>query len=290
MLFFLKNDKLTVTLSEKGGEIVSVKDNESCEYIWQGDPAFWTGQTPILFPICGRLFEGKYTYRGKTYEMGNHGFVRHSMLRGEQIDDTTVRFVLSANEDTRAVYPFDFTLIITYTLEGDKLSSSLSVINDGEEILPFAVGLHPGFNVPLDTGDFSDWYLEFAEECSPDRILHTDACFLTGKRTALPVEGGRIFRLRHDLFLIDGIFMSNLCQQVTLKSDKSRRSILFSFPDMPYLGIWHKPRTEAPYVCIEPWCGLPSFDGQVDDIENKADMFRLLPKSEKTVSYSLIFR
>ena len=33
--------------------------------------------------------------------------------------------------------------------------------------------------------------------------------------------------------------------------------------------FWQKPNTDAPYVCIEPLCGLPSFEGKVDDIETK---------------------
>ena len=45
-----------------------------------------------------------------------------------------------------------------------------------------------------------------------------------------------------------------------------------SYPDMRYLGIWHKPKSDAPYVCIEPWTSLPSVDGEVDDLETKADM------------------
>ena len=49
----------------------------------------------------------------------------------------------------------------------------------------------------------------------------------------------------------------------------------FSYPGFPYLGFWHKPKTEAPYLCIEPWHGLPSDEGVVDDLDTKHDMVRL---------------
>ena len=83
--------------------------------------------------------------------------------------------------------------------------------------------------------------------------------------------------------------MDRIAPAVTLKSDKSERSVTMSYEGMPYLGIWHKPRTQAPYVCIEPWCGLPSFDGQIDDMSKKSDMFHILPNKEKAISYSIEF-
>ena len=289
MLYILKNNEITVTISDLGAEIVSVKYARDCEYIWQGDPTYWTGQAPLLFPICGRLFEGKYTYDGKTFEMGNHGFARRSVFEAKQ-DNNSVTFTLKPNDDIKKMYPFDFELKVTYMLCSNTLSSSITINNTGDVILPAAIGLHPGFNVPLDnSGSFEDWYLEFENRCSPDELVFSDTCFMTGKKRALPLKDGKILPLRHELFSIDGVFMSNADRTVTLRSDKSNRYVKFSFPDMPYLGIWHKPRTEAPYVCIEPWCGLPAYDGVIDDFSTKCDMFRLIPGDKKTVNYSLIF-
>ena len=292
MIYTLKNQELTVQLSDRGAEVVSVMCAGGCEYIWQGDPAYWTGQAPIMFPICGRLVEGKYTYRGKTYEMGNHGFARRSVFAGEQVSEDRVRFVLRDNEETRRMYPFAFELIVDYRLTGNHLDSRITVRNVGDELLPAALGLHPGFNVPL-TGEtqtaFDDWYLEFAQECSPDEILMSESGHLTGRRRAYDLEKGRILRLSHSLFEEDSIFVSNAHREVTLRSDKSARFVTFLYPDMPYLGVWHAPRSDAPYVCIEPWCGLPAYDGVVDDFATKHDMFRIQPKSERSIAYTLIF-
>ena len=290
MIYTLKNQELTVSLSDHGAELVSVKCAGDCEYIWQGDAAYWTGHAPLLFPICGRLFEGKYTYGGETYSMGNHGFARRSVFEAETVEADFVRFVLRDNDETRAMYPFAFALAVEYRLTGNRLDSRITVVNRGETLLPAAIGLHPGFNLPLGgDGAFDDWYLEFAEPCSPDEIETTPTGFLTGRRKAYDLEKGRFLRLHHGLFDPDSIFMSNVCRDVTLRSDKSARFVRFLCPEMPYMGIWHTPKSDAPYLCIEPWCGLPAYDGIVDDFASKCDMFRLQPKSEKSVAYTLIF-
>ena len=71
----LKNDILTVQVSEMGAELQSIVKN-GYEYLWQGDPAFWGRRSPVLFPIVGSVWEKKYRVGGKEYEMGQHGFAR----------------------------------------------------------------------------------------------------------------------------------------------------------------------------------------------------------------------
>ena len=288
MVYTLKNQALRVDISSLGAEIMSVTKN-GCEYVWQGNPEFWAGRTPILFPICGRLFGGKYTYGGKEYEMNLHGFARNSEFETAKLTDTYAEFKLRANEKTKACYPFDFELTVSYTLDGNAIRSSAVIKNTGNETLPATFGAHPGFNVPLDNGSFDDWYLEFSEDCTPDELVFSDTCFNTGIKKAYPLKDGKILPLRHSLFDIDAIFMDRVAPSVTLKSDKSQRYVTVRYDGMPYLGIWHKPRTEAPYVCIEPWCGLPSFDGKIDDMATKSDMFHVQAGRSKTVSYEIIF-
>lgn len=289
MNYILKNDQITVTLSSFGAQITSVKCAGGCEYIWYGDEKYWTGQAPVLFPICGRFYGAKYTCKGKEYSMGTHGFARHSEFEVAHADEKSVTFVLTQNEQTLSQYPFDFEFAVTYTLDGAKIECAHVIKNTGKEILPATVGAHPGFNVPLDNGSFEDWYLEFGEECSPDLLIFSDTCFNTGLKRALYIEDSKKIALKHSLFNIDAIFMSNMAKSVTLKSDRSDRFVRLDYADMQYLGIWHKPQSDAPYVCIEPWCGLPSFDGKTEAIEEKNDMFRIPAGSSKTVRYSITF-
>ena len=77
MRYTIENKKIAVTVDSLGAELVSLKTKaDDCEYVWQGDPTYWTGHAYNLFPICGRLTDGKYTYKGETYEMNLHGFAR----------------------------------------------------------------------------------------------------------------------------------------------------------------------------------------------------------------------
>ncbi len=290
MNYVLKNDALTVTLSDLGAEMISVRRGD-CEYVWQKDDTYWKdGQAPLLFPICGRLIDGAYEYEGKRYKMAIHGFAKDSVFQVARWNDCEIEFVLDADESTKRSYPFDFSLSVIYRLEGETLTTNAVIRNRGDGVMPAAFGAHPGFNVPLDgVGSFEDYQLEFSEPCSPDEVVMTPACFLTGERKPFLLEKGRSLPLRHSLFDIDAIFLARVSDSVTLRSDKTPRSVTLTYPDMPYLGIWHMPRTDAPYVCIEPWCGLPDYDGAVGDILQKSDMFRIPAGEEKSVSFSVTF-
>lgn len=290
MLYTLKNEFLTVKLSDMGAEITSVKSTDGCEYMWQGDKKYWGGQAPLMFPICGRLYGGKYTYGGKEYEMNIHGFARKSTFSAEQTDEKSIRFTLTESEETLAVYPFRFKLTVEYALSERKLSGNVTVENTGNQILPFTIGLHPGFNVPFDKGEFDDCYVEFEGFCSPDKIGMSDTCFLTGKNEAFPIESGRRIRLSHSLFDNDAIFLERTDTRVRLASTRSEKYIDLAFDGFPYMGLWHAPRTDAPYVCIEPWCGLPSYDGEIDDLSKKRDTFRLPEGEKKELAYSITFK
>lgn len=289
MTCVLKNDLLTVTLSDKGAEIISVKTADGCEYIWQGDAKYWEGQAPLMFPICGRLFGGKYTYGDKEYEMNLHGFARKMTFSVKEADCTHAVFVLTDSEDTLSQYPFPFVLTVEYRLCENRVIGSVTVENSGSDTMPFALGLHPGFNVPLGEGSFEDCYVEFTEPCSPDKLILSDTCFLTGKSEAFYVEGGKRIALSHSLFDNDAIFLSRVSDEVTLGSTVSKRYVRFKFEGFPYLGMWHAPKTDAPYVCIEPWCGLPSYDGEIDNFARKRDLFRIGGGETKNMQYTLTF-
>jgi len=290
MIYTLKNEQLTVEISSLGAEVMSVKRGD-CEYIWQGgQPNYWRGKTPLLFPICGRLNDGKYTYGGKTYEMALHGFARRTEFECLSAKECELVFFLAATDATKALYPFEFALTLTYRLQGSCLALSAKIENRGTDVMPATFGGHPGFRVPLDgNSDFSDWSLEFAEECEPDRIEIAPSGLQSGVRTAYPLKDRRILPLSHDLFQIDGIFMARMARRITLKSEKSARSVTLDYPDMPYLGIWHDAQSDAPFVCIEPWCGLPDYDNRPLDFSQKAQMFHLAPGTEKIVGFDLIF-
>lgn len=287
MEYILENEQLKVTVSDAGAEIRSIVGKKTgTEYLWQGDPTYWAGRAPVLFPICGRLTGGKYTWKGQTYEMNLHGFARHCTFTAEKVSKNAITLLLTANEETKKSYPFDFEFRMTYTLTDSTVECRYDVENEKEDDLPFAIGGHPGFNVPMEAGkNFEDYRLEFACAKEARELVFSDTCFDTGKTRAFPLEEGRILPLRHSLFDIDAVFLTDMCHKVTLGTPGGTRSLTLSFKGFPHVGFWHKPRTKAPYVCIEPWCSVPSPDGVIDDFATKKELTHL----KKGESYTNAF-
>ncbi len=287
MLYTIENKFIEVEISNVGAELMSIKLKEDgTQYLWQGNAEYWSGRAYNLFPICGRLTEGKYTYKGKTYEMNLHGFTRKTPLNVINQKSDSISFNLKANENTIKMYPFDFDLTITYILENTSVKTLFIVKNNGEETMPFAVGGHPGFNVPLDNnGTFEDYYLEFACEKQAKSIVMSPTCYTTRETLPFALEKGKILHLKHDLFDNDAIILQDMCKKITLKSSVSNKSVTLEYPDMNYLGLWHKPHSDAPYICIEPWYSVPAYDGEIDDLSSKRDMIHL----EKGKTYQNAF-
>lgn len=275
----LKNEFLTVTLSSKGGELTSAVGKDGTEYVWTADPAFWGQHAPILFPFDGRLTNGHYSLDGVERPMTIHGYFSSEELEIVSASDTLVTFRHRGpvfREDNE--YDRKYEALLTYTLTGDTLTVGFAVTNQDDRTMYFGYGGHPGFNVPLADGlKFTDYYLEFSEDCVPAQIGFSPACYLQGADVPLVLEGDRRLRLNHLLFNHDAIFMRNMAHEVTLKTDADSHGVTLTFPKMPYLGVWHRPYTEAPYVCIEPWVSLPSRQDIVEKFEERRDLVVLAP-------------
>ncbi len=282
MLYTIENEQIRVEISDKGAEIMSIVGKKSGhEYLWQGDATYWASRATVLFPICGRLTEGKYTWKGKEYEMILHGFSKLSQHKVIAQTKESITFELTATEESKAIYPFDFVFRMTYTLDGASVKNLFTVINENEEDLPFSVGGHPGFNIPFIEGEqFEDYYLEFENAVPCERLVMSPTCYYTGATEPFPLKDGKVLELRHDLFVNDAIFLTGTDRTVSLKSKKNDRAVTVKFSDkMENLGFWQKPNTDAPYVCIEPWHGVPAYDGKIDDFATK-NLFTHLKKGE----------
>jgi galactose mutarotase-like enzyme len=106
------------------------------------------GGIPILFPICGNLPDNLYTIDGKQYTLKQHGFARDlpwEVTEQSTQDLVSLTLVLNSNNQTYAVYPFDFQLAFTYQLKGNTLTIQQRYTNRSAEPMPFSVGLHPYF-------------------------------------------------------------------------------------------------------------------------------------------------
>ena len=285
MVKTIKNEYLTVKINEVGAELYSIKSNKTgTEYLWQGDEKYWSGRSPVLFPICGRLFEGKYICDGKIYEMANHGIARRTEFSSHSISDASAEFTLCSDENTKKIYPFDFEFKVIFALKNNRLEITYSVKNKGKTDMPFSFGAHPAFNVPFGGDEqFEEYYLEFGADTLEKILLSSNGLYL-GKTEKFLLEDKKLW-LTHDLFDNDALFFKTKSGSVKLKSAKNDKCIEVIYDDMTSVGVWHKPKTDAPYVCIEPWHGIPADEGKTDDFATKRDMLTIKPEQEYGNTY-----
>lgn len=288
VLHRIGNEFLTVTASEQGAELWSLKGRDGTEYLWQGDRTYWTDRAPNLFPYVARLTEGSYWLDGKRWHMDIHGLAPYCRFQLAEKSDRHMTFLLTDSPDTRVCYPRRFAFRVCYALEEQRLKITYTVENRDEKTMYFGLGGHPGFRVPLREGKcFTDYRLRFSHPCSPVRVGFTPDCFRSGRDEPFPLEEGRFLPLRHDLFDDDAIVLSQADREVTLEAEGDSRSITVSCPQMPYLGLWHMPGTDAPYVCIEPWVSLPSEQGKVAVFEEQPDLITLEPGGQYENCWSI---
>ena len=309
MIYTLKNSEMEVQVSSKGGELVSMKDADQTEYIWIGDATYWKRHAPQLFPCIGRLTNNQYRMDGALHEMGQHGFLRDYELTkveseeqagAETVRDaagqagaeaetvTSLHLQLQSDTSTRQLYDRDWTVDIFYSLCGKTLSVRFQVRNCDTRTMRFGYGIHPGFNVPLNPAlRFEDYRLDFHEVSTPKQMELTEHYTISGGMHDYALEEDRYLPLQHSLFDHDAIILKDMPHTVTLGSQKDEKKVTVTFPDMPYLGIWHAPETDAPFVCIEPWSSLPSTDGVVDEFETKPDFITVEPEETYTNSWSI---
>ena len=274
----LENSRLRLTVDSLGAQMMSLQNLDGREYLWQGDPRYWCERAPVLFPVVGRLTGNSYRYGGQVYSMGIHGFAAHQDFSCLCPEPNRLVLELTDNRETREQYPFAFCLKIIYELIKDRVQVTYQVENTGTGMLPFGIGGHPGFRVPLEEGEqFDDYILEFTGGCQPDRVGFTPQVFLSGQDQPYSLNEGKYLPLRHDLFDEDAVILKNMSREITLRSRVSPHGVQVSYPDMPYLGLWHVPNTDAPYLCIEPWSSLPARQNVVEDFACKSDLIQLGP-------------
>lgn len=288
MIYTLRNSEMEVLVSSKGGELVSLRDADKTEYIWIGDARYWKRHAPQLFPCIGRLTNGQYRMDGVLHEMGQHGFLRDYELTKVEESETSLHLQLTSDASTRQLYDREWIVDIFYTLCGKTLSVKFQVRNCDTRTMRFGYGIHPGFNVPLNPAlRFEDYRLDFHEASIPKQMELTERYTISGGMHDYALEEGRYLPLQHSLFDHDAIILKDMPHTVTLGSQKDEKKVTVAFPDMPYLGIWHAPETDAPFVCIEPWSSLPSTDGIIDEFETKPDFITVEPEETYTNRWSI---
>ena len=271
-----------------GAEMVSFKGVDGREVIWQADPTVWAGHAPILFPVCGMTKDGKVKFDGVTYPLMKHGFCRSAEFTVEKCGDDFVDLILVPNDNTREQYPFEFIFHVIYTLCDNGFRTDFIVENKSDRVMPFCVGGHPAFIVPMEEGaSYTDYQVVFP--CQEEgRSLLVPGGFIDGEEI-IPLENGRILPLNHQWFDEKDtlVFAEPNSRYVDLIHHVSGKGLRISFPKMEVLAIWSKPITHGDYVCLEPWHGTPALINESGNFEDKPYATLLKPGMSHQCGYSV---
>ncbi len=262
MIHYIENEYVKVGVKTDGAELTSfVSKENSFEYLWQGNPDVWYGQSPVLFPIIGRVLDDVYYLNGKEFTMPKHGLFRKREAELVEKTETSMTFMEKADDETRKIFPYEFRVYVKFELDGKKLVCTYNVFNDSADVMYFSIGGHPGFNCEI--GD----YILFEKNETIETVAIDTECLRTGKTIPVLNNNNKLV-ITKDIFNDDALIFNNMeSSYLTLVSDNHTRTVKFDFSDCSYLGIWAKPG--APYVCIEPWWGVNDSHERKSDISQK---------------------
>ena len=275
----ITSGSLTATIAHHGAELQSLKDADGNEYMSSGDPAYWSGRAPLLFPIVGRLSEDRLRFGDANYTMLKHGFARKSDFSVIDQSENAVRFRLSDNAETHAQYPFAFELDAHFRIAGQTLHMTVTVRNAGGTPLPFSFGYHPAFAWPLPGGGARGDHRIHFEADEPARLCRlTPDGLIQPDLVPTPVRGNQLM-LADAMFEQDALIWKSLASRRLTYGATGHTSLDIAFPDTDWLGIWTKPG--AGFVCIEPWAGSADLGGYRGDFNDKPGVMKLAPQQER---------
>lgn len=288
MTLNLKLGGRTAVIDTLGGELVSYRDEAGIEYIWGGDPAYWSGRNPLLFPIVGRLNKGTVLIDEKPYEMPQHGFARYSEFEVIESGESRAVLRLCSSEATLAQFPYRFELLVTQTLTENGFTTAFTVRNTDDKPISFCIGAHTAFRVPLLKNErFEDYSLVFEQTENLESAALTEDGRIDPARTVPGLRNTDTIPLRHELFDIDTLIFEGLrSQSVKLCHNTEKRGIKVSFAGFPILAFWSMPHTDAPYLCIEPWRGTAAIDGESGNFADKPHLVTVEVGGEFKLGYS----
>ena len=285
MELILKKDGALAVVRSLGGELISYKKDDK-EYVWTGDEKYWTGRAPALFPFVSALKDGKSEIDGKECVMKpKHGFIRTSELNLVSSSESSAVFELTDSPETLANYPYKFAFRITHTLNSDGFTTTYTVENTDTRPIEFCIGAHPGFFLP---NGIENYKLVFENE-ENSKIHYTDKDSLYSDDYIIDKElHGREWELKYDDFDVDALFFTDVKgKKVSIVSKDGKKHIDFDFTGFETLVVWTPPKKHAPFLCLEPWNGLPAYVNETGKFSDKPYLITLPVGKQYSVSYKV---
>ena len=274
----LRNDQLSILVSEKGAELQSIKDADGKEYLWQADPKYWPRHSPILFPLVCSVNDETYRIEGHEYHLPRHGFARDAEFKLISQSERKVTLALESSEETRKVYPYDFTLSVSYVLDGNRIGVIWHVHNTDTREIHFQIGGHPAFNIPdMKAGENQYGRIRLDNEEPMDALhSHGDGSHDMDEVPFVEAE--------------DGImeFSNNTWRNDSIKIHKCQlhRAELLNKAGEPEVTVTFRTPVVA-FVCIEPWYGIGDPRGFKGEFKDKPLMNHLQPGASFMSKYEI---
>ena len=284
----LKNETLTILISETGAELQSIKDATGKEYLWQADPNYWPRHSPILFPIVCSVNNDTYRVDGEEYHLPRHGFARDREFQVVYQHEDEVALQLLWDDETLKVYPYLFALTITYTLVGNSISIEWQVDNLDEDEIHFQIGGHPAFNIPdMQEGELQHGRIQL--DASAPIYRYTSFIDGTHDMTEDLVETSEegIIDFNDETWSKDSIQIHR-CQTTQAEIlDKEGNPVVTVYYETPVCAFWSPYKKNAPFVCVEPWYGVGDYRGFDGEFRDKPLMNHLLPGASFLGGYQI---
>ncbi len=290
-VIIIENEHLLVEIANKGAEIRRIwhKKRER-NVMWSGDPAYWSRTAPTLFPIVGKLKDNTYHHEGFDYELPQHGFLRDQTFVTNTLKQEEITLHFESSDQFVSVYPFEFTVFVTYRLEEDRVKVEWKVVNDNDRPMHFSIGAHPAFALPFQEGEAVEDYELLLDVTDQTQQYEISEGYVINKeiekiKPTLDVKSGLF---ANDALIYEGV------EQIILQSKKdSSQRISVSFPNFPFVGIWSpynkEEGTMAPFVCIEPWYGIADLADASGVLIEKKGIQTLAGRDSFQASYQMKF-
>lgn len=289
----ISNGSLTASIDTMGAQLMSLRKGES-EYLWQGDANWWPRRAPILFPIVGVLKDGNAESAEGTVTLARHGLARLNQFEVVEQSASSVTLKLQSTEETRKSYPYDFELKLIFSVAGDTLTQTYEVTNPANVVLPFTLGAHPAFNIPIpgvEAASLDQYHLLFTRSWTSYGPSITDEglCdYTTPQRLivdsdTLPLSWELIDREK--TITLEDVPDRRITLVADAETTSEAHGIQMDFEDFDYLGIWSA-APGCPFVALEPWCGIADTVDTDGIFEHKPGIICLDPEQSiaKTLS------
>lgn len=292
----ISSNSLTASIDTMGAQLMSLRKGES-EYLWQGDSNWWPRRAPILFPIVGVLKDGEAESAEGTISLARHGLARLNQFEVVEQSASSVTLQLKSTEETREAYPYDFELKLIFSVAGDTLTQTYEVTNPANVVLPFTLGAHPAFNIPIpgvEAASLDQYHLLFTRSWTSYGPSITDEglCDYTTPQKlivnsdTLPLSWELIDREK--TITLEDVPDRRITLAANVEASSEAHGIQMDFEGFDYLGIWSA-APGCPFVALEPWCGIADTVDCDGIFEHKPGIISLEPAQSiaKTLSIKI---